>query len=73
MSGSTVVRGSHTYRVPTIGVAEGRYTFEIVHIDRSGDVPCERRYQPGIAYETENTAMEDGLYVAEELAQKHTE
>ncbi|MEM5297238.1 hypothetical protein VSR82_23265 [Burkholderia sp. JPY481] len=64
----TITKGNHTYRIVTIGVAEGGYTFEIIHIDRSRNVIKEVRHQPGIAYALEETALDNGIQVATEMA-----
>ena len=64
----TIIKGKHTYRIITIEVPEGGYTFEIIHIDHSRDVEKEVRHQPGIAYALEETAFDNGLHVAAEMA-----
>lgn len=66
----TIIKGKHTYRITTIEVAEVGYTFEIIHIDHSRKVIKEVRHQPGIAYALEETALDNGLYVAAEMAEQ---
>lgn len=66
----TISKGKHTYRIETIGLAEGWYTFEIVHLDHTREVIKEVRHKPGIAYATEEIAMDNGLHVAEEMAEQ---
>lgn len=68
MPTKSVVRGKHTFRVKTVIVATGGYTFEIIHIDRSMGAADRSRYLPGIAYESEEVAMENGIAVATEMA-----
>ncbi|MGF6852964.1 hypothetical protein [Paraburkholderia sp. CI3] len=61
----------HTYRIEPIRLDEGGYTFEIVHIDHhTRDAIKEVRHEPGIAYATEEAAMDNGLHVAAEMAEQ---
>ncbi|MBC8746233.1 MULTISPECIES: hypothetical protein [Paraburkholderia] len=70
MPARTISKGKHIYRIEPIGLAEGGYTFEIVHIDHTGDAIKEVRHEPGIAYATEEAAMDNGLHVAAEMAEQ---
>ncbi|MFP4896922.1 hypothetical protein [Paraburkholderia sp. EG304] len=66
----TINRGRHTYRIETIALNGGLHTFEIVHTERAGNVTRETHHQPGIAYATQEIAMENGLFVANEMAEQ---
>lgn len=70
MPARTISKGKHTYRIEPIRLAEGGYTFEIVHIGHTGDAIKEVRHEPGIAYATEEVAMDNGLHVAAEMAEE---
>ncbi|TDY20031.1 hypothetical protein B0G81_0177 [Paraburkholderia sp. BL6665CI2N2] len=69
----TISKGKHTYRIEPIPLAEGSYTFEIVHIDHTGDAIKEMRHEPGIAYATEEAAMDSGFDVAAEMAEQQND
>jgi hypothetical protein len=63
-------KGKHSYRIETTALADGWYTFEIVHIERTGNVTKEIRHKLGIAYASEEIAMDNGLHAAAEMAER---